>query len=146
MVEFFVAGSWRNHDAVAKVLTALDRHGRSSYSFIRAQYSGLAMEFAGPDAIDGRDLSDPSVVHVFEQDLAAQRSAQNFVLVLPAGASGHIEAGIAFGSGKPCYAVGPVNGTDSLYRIFDRLFANVEEFEGWLQSIASPGGYELPAH
>ena len=41
------------------------------------------------------------------------------MLVLPSGKSGHIEAGIAYGMGKKCYAIGEFDATDSLYNIFD---------------------------
>ena len=40
-------------------------------------------------------------------------------MVMPAGNAAHIEARAAFGLGKPCYAVGPVAKTETLYRFFD---------------------------
>lgn len=51
--------------------------------------------------------------------MAAQRAARRFVMVMPAGNAAHIEARAAFGLGKPCYAVGPVAKTETLYRFFD---------------------------
>jgi hypothetical protein len=36
------------------------------------------------------------------------------------GNAAHIEARVAFGLRKPCYAVGPVAKTETLYRFFDR--------------------------
>jgi len=52
--------------------------------------------------------------------------------VLPAGQAAHIEAGIAYGLGKPCYAVGPVERSETLYRIFDDIFSGVHELRRWL--------------
>lgn len=46
--------------------------------------------------------------------MAAQRAARRFVMVMPAGNAAHIEARVAFGLGKPCYAVGPVAKTETL--------------------------------
>ena len=54
--------------------------------------------------------------------MAAQRAARRFVMVMPAGNAAHIEARVAFGFGKPCYAVGPVPKTETRYRFFDRMF------------------------
>lgn len=61
---------------------------------------------------------------LFEQDLAELRASEHFVLVLPAGAAAHIEAGIAFGLGKRCWAVGPVDRSETLYRIFEAMPAD----------------------
>jgi hypothetical protein len=48
--------------------------------------------------------------------MAAQRAARRFVMVMPAGNAAHIEARVAFGLGKPCYAVGPLAKTETPYR------------------------------
>ena len=56
------------------------------------------------------------------EDMAAQRAARRFDMVMPAGNAAHIEARVAFGLGKPCYAVGPVAKTETLNRFFDRMF------------------------
>lgn len=47
--------------------------------------------------------------------------------MLPAGHAGHIEAGVAYGLGQRGYAVGPVDKTETLYCIFDRMFDDVAE-------------------
>jgi hypothetical protein len=47
--------------------------------------------------------------------MAAQRAARRFVMVIPAGNAAHIETRVAFGFGKPCYAVGRVAKTETLY-------------------------------
>ena len=54
------------------------------------------------------------------------------MLVLPAGKSGHIEAGIAYGLGKKCYAIGEYDATDSLYNIFEEIFKDKDEFGKYL--------------
>ncbi len=56
-------------------------------------------------------------------------NSDNFLLVLPAGKSAHIEAGIAYGLGKKCYAIGEYEVTDSLYLIFDRIFKDEKELK-----------------
>ena len=56
------------------------------------------------------------------------------MLVLPAGKSGHIEAGIAYGLGKKCYAIGEFDATDSLYNIFDDIFATEYDLDLFLSA------------
>lgn len=117
--DFFVAGSWRNHDAIEDALTTLDDAGASAYCFVRVGYSESAAALATPGGADAADLGSAAIRELFEQDLEALRAAERFLLVLPAGHAAHIEAGIAYGLGKPCYAVGPVERSETLYRIFD---------------------------
>lgn len=136
MADFFVAGSWRNREAIRGVLDALDAAGQSSYCFVRSTYPTRAAAVATPGGADSAPLQSDAVRAVFEQDLEALRDADRFLLVLPAGQAAHIEAGIAYGLGKRCYAVGPVERSDTLYRIFERLFAGTEELSAWLGQSA----------
>ena len=62
------------------------------------------------------------------------KASKNFLLVLPAGKSGHIEAGIAYGLGKKFYAIGEFDATDSLYNIFENIFNNEDELEEFLKN------------
>lgn len=71
---------------------------------------------------------------IFEDDLNGLKSANKLIMVLPAGKSSHIEAGIAYGFGKKCYAIGSYEKTDSLYLIFDRIFADIEEMKRYFGS------------
>ena len=68
------------------------------------------------------ELKDSRVRTIFEHDLMGLKNSDNFLMVLPAGKSSHIEAGIAYGQGKRCYAIGQYDVTDSLYLIFDKIF------------------------
>lgn len=138
-VDFYVAGRWRNRDAVAGVVDRIEAHGFSCNCFVRTDYAGLLDQLGGTGDVEtmmrnaeARGLDDPVIRTIFETDLEAQRSAERFLLVLPAGIAGHLEAGIAYGSGKPCYAVGPVAKTETLYRIFDKILPTVEELDSWL--------------
>ncbi|WIB00312.1 hypothetical protein [Curtobacterium sp. MCBA15_012] len=124
MSEFFVAGSWRNRAAVLTVVEALESIGVSSYSFVRTEYDEDAAALAAPGGADNAALDSTEVRKLFEQDLAALRAAEHFVLVLPAGAAAHTEAGIAFGLGKRCWAVGPVDRSETLYRFFEAMPAH----------------------
>jgi nucleoside 2-deoxyribosyltransferase len=130
--DFFVAGSWRNSDAIEKVLVTLDEVKASAYCFVRVGYSAAAAALATPGGADEADPGSPAIRELFEQDIGALRAADRFLLVLPAGQAAHIEAGIAYGLGKPCYAVGPVERSETLYRIFDDMFTGTGELRSWL--------------
>ena len=79
------------------------------------------------------NLSDEGVLNIFNEDLEGEKNSNNFLLVLPAGKSGHIEAGIAYGLGKKCYAIGEYDATDSLYNIFEKIFDNENDLEEFLK-------------
>lgn len=75
---------------------------------------------------------NPLIRKIFETDITAERQAENFLLVLPAGIAGHIEAGVAYGMGKKCYAVGPVEKTETLYCVFEQIFPDIDALQAWL--------------
>lgn len=135
--DFFVAGRWRNKQAIEEVVQAIRGSGKTVYCFLEnlhekelhtADTEAAAVDF------EARTQDDPVVCQVFQMDLAAQKQSTNFLLVLPAGNSGHIEAGLSYGLGKKCYAVGPVEKTDSLYCIFDKIFPDTAALKAWLAS------------
>ena len=45
----------------------------------------------------------------------------------------HIEAGVAYGMGKKCYAIGEYEATDSLYNIFEEIFSDENIKRGYEQ-------------
>ena len=58
------------------------------------------------------------------------------LLVLPAGKAAHIEAGIAYGLGKKCYAIGEYENTDTLYNIFETIFSDETELEEFFKKYS----------
>jgi hypothetical protein len=65
--DFFVAGNWRNRDAIEEVLVALDEIGASHYSFVRVGYSEAAAALARPGGADQAALNSTAVRELFEQ-------------------------------------------------------------------------------
>lgn len=136
---YFIAGRWRNKDNIKPVLDAVRSSGNKAYCFIENTYEGEAIEFKmdeDPDAFmkqsEALSQDDPLIRKIFETDIAAEREAENFLLVLPAGIAGHIEAGFAYGMGKRCYAIGKLEKTETLYRIFDKIFPDIHALQEWL--------------
>ena len=134
--DFFVAGRTRNIPQILEVCKALDSVDKTYYCFAKNEDShkkaGLDLH-TDPNQLaedfERRELGSESVRAIFEDDLDGLKLSNNFLLVLPAGKSAHIEAGIAYGLGKHCYAIGSYEKTDSLYLIFDKIFASIEEMK-----------------
>jgi len=137
--DFFIAGRWRNKDNIQPVLDAVRASGKTAYCFIENDYAGEAVEFkkdGDPDEFmkqsEALPQDDPLIRKIFEKDIAAERAANNFLLVLPAGIAGHIEAGAAYGMGKKCYAIGQLEKTETLYCVFDKIFPDMPALQAWL--------------
>lgn len=140
--DFFIAGRWRNHENIQPVLDAVRACGKTAYCFIENTYEGETLEFkpdskdkieATMQASEAMALDDPMIRKIFDNDMTGERDSDAFLLVLPAGKAGHIEAGIAYGMGKKCYAVGEFEHTETLYRIFDTVFPDVAALQTWLK-------------
>ena len=129
--EFFIAGKFRNKDVIMDICDVFDKRNISNYCFLRNEVDYADQE-EKQKVFEGLDLNSEPVVKIFESDMEAEKASDNFLLVLPAGKSGHIEAGVAYGMGKKCYAIGEYEGTDSLYHVFDRIFKDKEELEKFL--------------
>ena len=140
--DFFIAGRWRNKDNIQPVLNAVRTSGKSAYCFIENSYEGERLSFninsqkdieATMQASEAMAQDDPMIRKIFENDITGEREADNFLLVLPAGIAGHIEAGVAYGLGKKCYAIGKLEKTETLYCIFDKIFPDLDALQEWLK-------------
>lgn len=137
--DFFIAGRWRNKDVVNEVLQAVRAAGYSAYCFIENDYAGEKVQFqmeGDPEQfmseVEQLSPDDTLVWKIFHRDMDAERESTNFLLVLPAGISGHIEAGVAYGMGKHCYTVGHIAKTETLYGIFEGMFPTIDDLREWL--------------
>ena len=138
--DFYIAGRWRNKDNIRPVVDAVRASGHTAYCFIENAYEGEQVEFAqdgDPEVFmkqsEALALNDPLVRKIFEADVAAEKAADNFLLVFPAGKAAHIEAGIAYGLGKKCYAIGVPEQTETLYCLFEQIFPDIAALQAWLQ-------------
>ena len=139
--DFFVAGRWRNKDNIKRVLDAVRQNGKTAYCFLENDYKGEVVELRmdrDPEVfmkeLEDLPQSHPFIQKVFDIDMAAEREAKAFLLVFPAGIAAHVEAGVAYGLGKKCYAIGKLEKTETLYNIFDNIFPDLESFLEWLIS------------
>ena len=56
------------------------------------------------------------------------QNSKALILLLPAGKSAHIEAGVAFGMKKKCILIGEQKEAESLYLIFAESYQTIDEF------------------
>lgn len=138
--DFFIAGRSRNKENIIKICDMFDKYNISYYCFLKTgvtsfgTYNKDSNVDEKQDYFEKLDLNSDIVTKIFETDIEGERQSKNLLLVLPAGKSGHIEAGIAYGLGKKCYALGEYDSTDSLYHIFDKIFKDNDELEEFLRS------------
>ena len=137
--EFFIAGRARNKDNILEICDEFDKLNISYYCFLKNEdsYGSYANELASTEekqeVFESLGLKSETVLRIFNEDMEAEKNSENFLLVLPAGKSGHIEAGVAYGMGKKCYAIGEFDATDSLYNIFEEIFSSKEELKSFLE-------------
>ena len=138
--EFFIAGKTRNKDNILRICDIFDKYNVSYYCFLK---NDDTMNSYGEDGqteeekmqvFESLGLKSEIVLNIFKQDLDNEKACKNLLLVLPAGKSGHIESGIAYGMGKKCYAIGDYDETDSLYNIFETIFENEHQLEEFLKN------------
>lgn len=141
--DFYIAGRMRNKEKILEICDILDDLQISYYCFLKNEQShqsaGLDINKNPEDLakeFEGMPLDSKSVQVIFEADLEGIRKSKNLLLVLPAGKSSHIEAGIAYGWGKKCYPIGEYDVTDSLYSIFEEIFKDKNELREFLEKYA----------
>ena len=138
--EFFIAGRTRNKENILKICDMFDEYNISYYCFLKNEKSFESFGSQNQDIEEKQQefeklgLKSEVVLNIFNEDMEAEKKSKNLLLVLPAGKSGHIEAGVAYGLGKKCYAIGEYDATDSLYNIFEQIFLKAEDLRGFLKN------------
>ena len=138
--DFFIAGRTRNKERILEICDIFDKLNISYYCFLKNERSHAEARLDLSDnpedlmtRFESMDLNSDTVRTIFQADMDAQKNSKNFLLILPAGKSGHIEAGVSYGLGKKCYALGEYEVTDSLYLIFDKIFADERDLQEFLK-------------
>jgi hypothetical protein len=138
--DYFVAGRWRNHIEIRKILEAIRKSGRTAYCFIDNSYHGDGIEIDNDPNADAENFmkglesienwqTNATFKQIYENDMNGIKDSNEFVLVFPAGLSAHMELGVAFGMGKTCFGIGkPSDKHETLYLMFDKIFTSAEAF------------------
>lgn len=136
--EFFIAGRARNKENILQICDLFDKYNISYYCFLKNEDDwgyGNKNQTAEEKQkeFESLNLKSDIVLNLFNNDLDGEKNSKNLLLVLPAGKAAHIEAGIAYGLGKKCYAIGEYEQTDTLYNIFENIFESTHELETFLK-------------
>ena len=94
--EFFIAGKTRNKENILKICNLFDKYNISYYCFLKNEetinsYGNSDNVNDKMDVFESLDLKSDVVLNIFNQDLENEKASKNFLLVLPAGKSGHID-------------------------------------------------------
>ncbi len=136
-MKYFIASRWRNRAILDPLVAQMRAKGHDVFYFVEKTSTKHAQDLDPETYMKQYEAiknwrEDPYCREVFEQDLKGLKENDVLVLVLPAGKSAHMEAGIAHGLGKKCVLVGEVEETESLYLAFDEWYPSIDEF---LQSL-----------
>ncbi len=137
--DYYIAGRWRNHSAIRKVLAAVRRQGSTAFCFIENEYHANSISIDTHENTDADSFmsrleqlhdwqTNPTFREIFEKDMKGLKESREFIMVLPAGLSAHMELGVAYGLGKKCYGIGKPEKYETLYLMFDEIFPSIREF------------------
>jgi len=134
--QYFIASRWRNRDKVLELVKGLRKRDKTVFSFFEGSKKVFSIfdSKLDPESVMKKFEStkkwqkDQRVRKIFEKDLEGLKNSQILILLLPAGKSAHIEAGIAYGLGKKCILIGDQKKAESHYLIFDEFYPTIEAF------------------
>ncbi len=123
--QYFIASSSRNKDRIVELTEKLRKKGKTVYSFLETN----PLQKLISEEIDVKNWRDSEMnKFIFEKDMKPLKESECLILLLPAGKSGHIEAGVAYGLGMKCIFIGQPEETDSLYLIFSEDYPTIDDF------------------
>ena len=133
MTDYTIVSKFRNKQQVDLLVRKLQEKGKTCYNF-----SEKPGDPNNPDAhpeeqmkvLEATDdfLNNEMFQAYFRKDLEGLKNAQKVILLLPAGTSAHIEAGIAYGLNKPLILIGEPEKPETLYLIFKERYTTIDEF------------------
>lgn len=140
-MKIFIASPWKNKDQVEKLMEELQAKGHEAHSFIESGANLLSGEPIEDymkmfnEALKNWQQQDERVSKIFNSELETLKKCDLVVLLLPAGISAHLEAGIAYGWGKRVILIGPIPKPEIVYLIFDKVYIDVSSFLKDLNNI-----------
>lgn len=133
MTNYTIISKFRNKENCDLLVKKLQEKGKTCYNFCdtpadpnnsTANPKNQMQEFEKTKNFYDNDYFK----EVFKKDLDGLKNAEVVILLLPAGNSVHIEAGIAYGLGKPLILIGEPEKPESLYLIFKERYKDIDEF------------------
>ncbi len=133
MTHYSVIAKYRNKDQVEFLISKLKEKGKTCYNFCETPPDAHNPEAHPEEQMKNFEsvqdfYNDEHFKFIFETDLEGLKNAEKIIVLLPAGNSVHIEAGIAYGLGKPLILIGRPEKPESHYLIFDERYDTIDEF------------------
>lgn len=133
MTDYTVLAKFRNKEQVECLIEAIRRKGFSCYNFCDTPVDPNKKGDSPQQQMDAfekvKDFhNNEHFKYIFEKDLKGLKEANKVIVLLPAGNSVHIEAGIAYGMGKELILIGEIEKPESLYLIFEKRYNTIEDF------------------
>jgi hypothetical protein len=133
MTDYTIISKFRNKEACQNLIKKLKEKGKTCYDFCELPADQNNPEAHPEEQMKHREsvkdfYSDPYFQLMFKGDLAGLKNANKVILLLPAGTSAHIEAGIAYGLGKHLILIGEPEKAESLYLIFNERHKTMDAF------------------
>ncbi len=131
--DYSVIAKFRNKEQVELLISGIRGKGRSCYDFLEIPPDSVNPNSSPEDQMRNMEkvenfYTDGHFKLMFENDLDGLKNAEKVIVLLPAGNSVHIEAGIAYGLGKPLILIGKPEKPETLYLIFEERYDTIEEF------------------
>ncbi len=134
--DYFVASRYRNKLETLHLVKLLQKKGKTVYSFVESEAS---LKHVGATEDDAEEQmkkleaienwrQDSRIKEIFDSDMTALKNSEALILLLPAGKSAHLEAGVAYGLGKKCILVGQQKETETNYLIFRKVYPTIDNF------------------
>ncbi len=133
MTEYTVLAKFRNKENVDQLIEKLEEKGKSCYNFFDNPADSSNPEGNPEDQMKVLEsvkdfYNNEHFQKLFKEDLDGLKNAEKIIVLLPAGNSVHIEAGIAYGLGKKLILIGEPEKPDTLYLIFEERYKTIEDF------------------
>jgi hypothetical protein len=129
-MKYFIASRWSNMKQVQYLTENLRALGHEVFSYGTDDRNFVptnALEEPEAAIVDGWQRN-PALKGIFTRNMEGLAGADVFVLLLPAGNTSHIEAGIAYGLSKKTVLIGQPEKAESHYLVFSSWYPSIEEY------------------
>ncbi|MFO7807077.1 MAG: hypothetical protein R6V40_01485 [Candidatus Moraniibacteriota bacterium] len=133
MIDYTIISKFRNKERCEYLIGKLREKGKTCYNFLDKPADPENPEGEVEEQMKAFEstqnfFNDKYFQKLFEEDLDGLKNAREVIMLLPAGNSVHMEAGIAYGLGKKLILIGKPEKPESLYLAFDERYDSIEDF------------------
>ena len=137
--QYFLATRWRNKEIAIPLIDLIKKEGKTIYSCFDSRHNTQRIKEDPNEAMtifESKEnwQKDQEINDIFHTDMDGLKQSETLIMLLPAGKSSHIEAGVAYGMGKKCILIGEQVETESVYLIFSETYKSIDNFISTLKN------------